>query len=58
MGAEIGAIVMEECFDYLEAPLIRVTATFNPIPYSPGMEDFSIPDVSKIKEAVRKILQA
>jgi len=58
MGAEIGAIVMEECFDYLEAPLIRVTATFNPMPYSPGMEDFSIPDVSKIKEAVRKILQA
>jgi pyruvate dehydrogenase E1 component beta subunit len=58
MGAEIGAIVMEECFDYLEAPLIRVTATFNPMPSSPGVEDFSIPDVSKIKEAVRKILQA
>jgi pyruvate dehydrogenase E1 component beta subunit len=54
MGAEIGAMVFEECFDLLESPLIRVGSTFNPLPYSPGMEDFSIPDVPRIMQAVRR----
>jgi len=53
MGAEIAAVMMEECFDYLQASLHRVTATFNPMSYSPGMEDFSIPDVPRVIEAVR-----
>jgi pyruvate dehydrogenase E1 component beta subunit len=56
MGAEIGAVVFEECFDFLEAPLVRVTSTFNPIPYSPQMEDFTIPSVSKVMEGVRKAM--
>jgi pyruvate dehydrogenase E1 component beta subunit len=58
MGAEIGAIVLEECFDFLEAPLVRVTSTFNPIPYSPKMEDFTIPSVSKVMEGVRKVMKS
>jgi pyruvate dehydrogenase E1 component beta subunit len=57
MGAEIAAVVMEQCFDFVEAPLVRVGATFNPIPYSPGMEDFSIPSVPKIMEAVRQVMR-
>lgn len=58
MGAEIGAIVYEECFDYLQAPLVRVGSTFNPKPYSPGMEDFSLPNVPKIMDAVRKVTKS
>lgn len=58
MGAEIGAVVFEECFDYLESPLVRVTSTFNPIPYSPQMEDFTIPSVSKVMEGVRKVMKS
>lgn len=58
MGAEIGAIVYEECFDYLQAPLVRVGSTFNPKPYSPGMEDFSLPNVPKIMDAVRRALKS
>jgi acetoin:2,6-dichlorophenolindophenol oxidoreductase subunit beta len=54
LGAEIGAIIYEECFDFIEAPLVRVGNTFNPVPYSPGMEDFSIPDVPRIVAAVRQ----
>jgi acetoin:2,6-dichlorophenolindophenol oxidoreductase subunit beta len=56
MGAEFGAIAYEDCFDYLETPLVRIGATFNPMPYSPGMEDFSIPSVEKIKNGVRKAM--
>lgn len=53
MGAEIGSIVFEGCFDYLQAPLVRVGASFNPMAYSPGLEDASIPNVPKIMEAVK-----
>lgn len=58
MGAEFGAIAYEECFDYLESPLVRLGATFNPMPYSPGMEDFSIPNVADIVESVRKSMRS
>ncbi len=58
IGSEIGAIAYEEGFDFLEAPLIRLGSTFNPKPYSPGMEDFSLPDVPKIMDAVRRSLNA
>lgn len=57
MGAEIGAIAMEECFDSLEAPLIRVGASFNPMPYNPQMEDASIPNVPRIIDAVRRVMK-
>lgn len=57
IGAEIGAVVFEECFDFLQAPLVRVASSFNPFPYSPGMEDFTVPDVSRVVEAVRKVLK-
>ena len=58
MGAEIGAVVFEECFDFLQAPLVRVASTFNPFPYSPGMEDFTIPGVSRVVEGVRKAMES
>jgi len=57
IGAEIGAIAMEECFDSLEAPLIRVGASFNPMPYNPQMEDSSIPNVPRIMDAVRRVMK-
>jgi len=57
MGAEFGAIAYEDCFDFLEAPLVRLGATFNPIPYNPGMEDFSMPNVPKIKDGIRKAMK-
>jgi len=58
MGSEIGAVAYEECFDFLESPLVRVTSTFNPVPYSPGMEDFSTPNVQKIMDGVRKSIRS
>ncbi|MDO8738834.1 alpha-ketoacid dehydrogenase subunit beta [Candidatus Deferrimicrobium sp.] len=58
MGAEIGAVVFEECFDFLQAPLVRIASSFNPFPYSPGMEDFTIPGVSRVVEGVRKVLES
>ena len=56
LGSEIGALLMEEAIYYLKAPLRRVAAPDVPIPYSPPMEKFVIPNEQKIVDAVRAVL--
>ncbi len=56
VAAEIAARVGKECFDYLDAPIERVCATDTPIPFSPPMEDFVIPQENDLEEAVRRVL--
>jgi pyruvate dehydrogenase E1 component beta subunit len=55
-GSEVAAIVADEVFDYLEAPIIRVGSPNTPVPFSPPLEEFYIPDEGSIKEAVNRIL--
>jgi pyruvate dehydrogenase E1 component beta subunit len=55
-GSEVAAIVADEIFDYLEAPIIRVGSPNTPVPFSPPLEEFYIPDEGSIKEAVNRIL--
>jgi len=56
LGAELSAIISEEAFDYLDAPVERVTAMDTPIPFSPILESMVIPDEQKIIEAVKKTI--
>lgn len=56
IGAEISAIVAEEAIDYLEAPIKRVAALDTPIPFSPPLEAFVIPDESRIIDAVHEVM--
>lgn len=56
LGSEMAAIVAQEAFDYLEAPIIRVGSPDTPVPFSPPLEQFYIPDEGNIREAVNKIL--
>jgi pyruvate dehydrogenase E1 component beta subunit len=51
-GGEIAAIVCEEGFDYLDAPIKRVTAPDTPIPFAPILEGAFIPSEEKIIKAV------
>jgi pyruvate dehydrogenase E1 component beta subunit len=55
-GAEIASLVAEESFDYLDAPVKRVNAHYVPIPFSPSMENFVIPDKNRILEAFRSVI--
>ena len=55
-GAEIAALVVREAFDYLDAPIERVTAVPVPVPFAPVMENFVIPDKDNIIEAARKLV--
>jgi pyruvate dehydrogenase E1 component beta subunit len=56
-GAEIAAMIAEEAFDYLDAPIKRVTAPFTPVPFSPPLEKEFIPSKEKIASAVKALLQ-
>jgi acetoin:2,6-dichlorophenolindophenol oxidoreductase subunit beta len=54
VGAEVSALIAEsEAFDYLDAPIIRLGGTDNPVPYNPQLEKASVPQVENIIEAVR-----
>jgi pyruvate dehydrogenase E1 component beta subunit len=55
-AAEIAAMVAEEAFDYLDAPIKRVCAPDTPIPFSPVLEKFWMPDEEKLIKAVSEIM--
>ena len=53
-GAEVAAVVQEQAFDYLDAPVERVGAKFVPLPFAPVMEEFVIPHAADVLAAVRQ----
>jgi len=55
-AAEIAAIVAEEAFDYLDAPIKRVCAPDTPVPFSPVLEKRWMPDEDDLIRAIRDIL--
>ena len=54
-GAEIAATVMDEAFDELDAPVIRVAAHDIPMPFNDTLERETVPTVERIVEAVEKL---
>jgi len=56
VSAEIAAVVAEEALDYLDAPIKRVAEPDTPIPFSPPLEQFVIPDETSIIKAVKDIV--
>ncbi|HVB16369.1 MAG TPA: pyruvate dehydrogenase complex E1 component subunit beta [Stellaceae bacterium] len=55
IGSEIAALVMEECFDWLDAPLVRVSGKDVPLPYAANLERLATPQVEDIVAAARKV---
>ncbi len=55
-SAEIAAIIAEEALDYLDAPIRRVAEPDTPIPFSPPLEQYVIPDEKAIITAVKEIV--
>ena len=56
VSAEIAAMVTEEAIDYLDAPIKRVAEPDTPIPFSPPLEQYVIPDEKAIMKAVKKVV--
>lgn len=55
IGSEIAALMMEEGFDYLDAPCIRVTGADIPLPYAANLEALALPQIPDIVEAVKRV---
>ena len=54
IGAELAAQMMEQAFDYLDAPIERVTGKDVPMPYAANLEKLALPQVQDIVEAARR----
>jgi pyruvate dehydrogenase E1 component beta subunit len=55
IGAEIGMRIMEEAFDYLDAPVMRVTGEDVPMPYAANLEKLALPQSDRIVEAAKQV---
>ena len=54
-GGEISAIIGEEFFDYLDAPVIRIGALDTPVPFAPNLEQYYIPNAQDLLVAAKKM---
>ena len=55
VGAEISAEITEQAFDYLDAPVKRISGADVPMPYAKNLEQLAIPDVAHIVAAVKEV---
>ncbi len=55
VGSEISAILMEQAFDWLDAPVMRVTAEDVPLPYAANLEKLALPSLEKVLAAVHQV---
>ncbi len=58
MGSEIAAIMMEQAFDWLDAPLKRVCAVDVPLPYAANLEKLALPQVADVVAAAKAVCYA
>jgi pyruvate/2-oxoglutarate/acetoin dehydrogenase E1 component len=56
LGAELSAVVVEERFDALDAPVMRVTYPDTHCPFSQVLEHYNLPNADKISEGLRKLV--
>jgi 2-oxoisovalerate dehydrogenase E1 component beta subunit len=55
MAGELAALIAEKAFEDLDGPIIRVTAPDTPVPFSPPLEEYFLPNAQKLAEAARKL---
>jgi pyruvate dehydrogenase E1 component beta subunit len=55
IGSEIAALAMEHCFDWLDAPMVRVHGADVPMPYAANLEKLALPSVAQVVEAAKRV---
>ena len=58
IATDVSALVAQEAFDSLKAPIKMVTAPHTPVPFSDALEDMYIPDANQVSQAVRSVMGA
>jgi 2-oxoisovalerate dehydrogenase E1 component beta subunit len=57
IGGELAAILAEEAFEYLDAPIMRVASEDSPVPYSPPLEAAFLPTVEKVVAGAKSLVK-
>lgn len=55
IGGELAALIGEEAFEWLDAPVVRVASIDTPVPYSPPLEDYYLPQTKDVVDAARRL---
>lgn len=55
MAGELAALIAEMAFEDLDGPIVRIAAPDTPVPFSPPLEEYFLPNVQKVVEAARKL---
>jgi len=55
MAGELAALIAERAFDDLDGPVVRITGPDTPVPFSPPLEEYFLPNARKVMEAARKL---
>lgn len=56
-GGEVAALVSERAFEYLDAPVVRMAPPDTPVPYSPPLEEYFLPNAEKVGKAIRALYE-
>ena len=57
IGGELAAIIAEEAFEYLDAPILRVASLDTPVPYSPPLEGAFLPSVDRVVASAKQLVE-
>ena len=55
LAGELAAVIAEKAFEDLDGPVMRVTALDTPVPFSPQLEEYFLPNVQKVADAARQL---
>jgi 2-oxoisovalerate dehydrogenase E1 component beta subunit len=56
IAGEVAAIINEEAFDWLDAPIVRITARDTPVPFSPPLEEWFLPKAEDVVREARRMM--
>jgi pyruvate/2-oxoglutarate/acetoin dehydrogenase E1 component len=56
-GGEITALIAERAFEYLDSPVVRMAPPDTPVPYSPPLEEYFLPNAEKVGKAIRALYE-
>ncbi len=57
IGGELAAIIAEEAFEYLDAPILRVASIDSPVPYAPALEAAFLPSVERVVASAKQLVE-
>src|SRR5690242_5630146 len=57
IAGEVSAIINEEAFDWLDAPIVRITAQDTPVPFSPPLEEWFLPKAGDVVREARRLMR-